>query len=445
MKIAVAGAGMLGLTLAHRLARAGHAVEIFEGGDHIGGLADAFDYGEFTWDRFYHCILPQDSALLSLIKDIGLEDQLRWNTTGTGYYGRGAFHDMNGNADFLRFPLLSLFDKFRLGLTVIRATRFADPYKLYSVTAEEWLTGLCGRRGYAVFWKPLLKAKFGPFHDQVAAVFIWATLKRLFGARSGSANKEKLGYVSGGYAVILARLQADLEAKGVKIHLRSPVARVLPRDGAPGCVVEAQGLPRAEFDQFYFTGATALARKVAAPEFLPHVDAMAKDYPTSASYLGVLCMTLVLSRPLTPYYVLNIGEEGTGLTGVIEMTNLVDRAAETKGRSLVYLPRYLGSDDPAFDLPDAGLSDEFIDKGLKRLFPDLKSGEIVGRHLHRARIVQPLPLARSGGPGVFAVPAPGGPFQILNTSMLRCATLNNNEVVGLVDEFLGKRAENPGA
>jgi hypothetical protein len=28
------------------------------------------------------------------------------------------------------------------------------------------------------------------------------------------------------------------------------------------------------------------------------------------------------------------------------------------------------------------------------------------------------------------------PFQILNTSMLTCATLNNNDVVGLVEEFV---------
>ena len=42
------------------------------------------DYGAFTWDRFYHVILPQDAHLLSLLGELGLEPDLRWKTTGTG-------------------------------------------------------------------------------------------------------------------------------------------------------------------------------------------------------------------------------------------------------------------------------------------------------------------------------------------------------------------------
>jgi protoporphyrinogen oxidase len=434
-KVGVVGAGMLGLTLAHRLSKAGHSVDLIEGGPQIGGLAVPHDYGEFVWDKYYHCILPQDQALIALLRELGLEGDLRWRTTGTGYYARNTFFNMNGNADFLRFPLLSLIDKFRLGMTVVRATRFSDPFKLYEITAEEWLTRLCGRNAYAVFWKPLLKAKFGPYHDQVAAVFIWATLKRLFGARGGGDNQEKLGYVSGGYARILGRMQESLVKAGVSVKLGTQVTRIAGEEG--GARIEWRGGAQ-KYDQVYFTAPTGVARKVAGSEFAPHVEKMGGDYPTSGSYLGVICMGLVLKKELMPYYVLNIGEEGTGLTGVIGMTNLVDSAAETKGRALTYLPRYLGSEDPAFESSDAEIESSFIDKGLKRLFKDLSASDIVGAHVHRARLVQPLPLARKGGGGVFAVPAGTKPFQILNTSMLRCATLNNNEVVGLVDEFLAK-------
>src|SRR4051812_35374972 len=85
MKVAVVGAGMLGLTLAHRLGKLGHEVQILEAGNGLGGLACAQDYGEFTWDRYYHCILPQDGKLIGLLKELGLEDDLRWRATGTGY------------------------------------------------------------------------------------------------------------------------------------------------------------------------------------------------------------------------------------------------------------------------------------------------------------------------------------------------------------------------
>ena len=47
---------------------------------------------------------------------------------------------MNGNRDFLAFPLLSLWEKARLAWVTIHARRFANPYELYSISAQDWLT-----------------------------------------------------------------------------------------------------------------------------------------------------------------------------------------------------------------------------------------------------------------------------------------------------------------
>jgi protoporphyrinogen oxidase len=439
MKIAVVGGGMLGLTLAHRLAKSGHRVELLEAEPRLGGLACSHDYGPFTWDRFYHCILPQDASLLALLEDLGLTSELRWTKTGTGYYADGTFHSMSNNRDFLRFPLLTLVDKARLGAAVIWATRFADPDALYEISAEKWLTKLCGERAYARFWQPLLKAKFGPFHDKVAAVFIYATLVRLFGARSATAGKESLGYVHGGYHRILDRFRERLETLGASIRTGTSVVSIEP-DGA-GCRLRSRGPDGTErtesVDQVFFTAPTRLARKVAAPAFLPHVEEIERAHPTSTTYLGVACLVLVLERPLTPYYVLNIGEPSVELTGLIEMTNLIDRGAETGGRSLVYLPRYMDSESSGFQESDASLRDAMVDRGIKRLFPDFDLSKAHYAGIHRARYVQPLPLVRDGRKSASEPAATlATPFQIVNTSMLRCATLNNNEVVALVDRVL---------
>jgi len=43
-------------------------------------------------------------------------------------------------------------------------------------------------------------------------------------------------------------------------------------------------------------------------------------------YLGVLCASLVLKRPLSGYYVTNITDSWAPFTAVIEMTALVDPA-----------------------------------------------------------------------------------------------------------------------
>jgi protoporphyrinogen oxidase len=461
MKTAVIGGGVLGLTLAYRLATARHQVDVLEAEPSLGGLAAAHDYGPFTWDRFYHCILPQDTALIGLLADLGLEQDLRWSRTGTGYYARGRMYDMNGNADFLRFPLLTLVDKGRLAAAVIYATRFANPNDLYRVSAEQWLMKICGRRAYTVFWQPLLKAKFGPFHDQVAAVFIYATLVRLFGARSKAAGAESLGYVSGGYRRILERFAEKVRASGGTIRTGTPVTSITeapaPSGGGPGARVEwrsrpdsagespgaagVQGRPPSAgvYDQVFFTAPTRLARKVAAAAFLPHVASVERDHPTSSHYLGVACLVLALEQPLTPYYVLNIGEPSIELTGLIEMTNLVDRMTETAGLSLLYLPRYMDSESKEFEGSDAALRDAMFERGLKRLFPSFDPAHARYAGVHRARYVQPLPLVRDGGgPEVDPTPALARPFQVLNTAMLRIATLNNNEVVALVDRFMSK-------
>jgi hypothetical protein len=164
------------------------------------------------------------------------------------------------------------------------------------------------------------------------------------------------------------------------------------------------------------------------------------------AYLGVACLVLALERPLTPYYVLNIGDPSIELTGLIEMTNLVDPDTETAGLSLVYLPRYMDSESPDFAVSDACLMSGMVDRGLKRLFPDFNPARARYCAVHRARYVQPLPLVRAGAGGDGGgEPGLERPFQIINTSMLRCATLNNNEVVALVDRFLTKNRAALGA
>lgn len=434
MKAAVVGGGVLGLTMALRLAQRGHSVTLYEAAPQLGGLACSQDYGAFTWDRFYHCILPQDDHLIGLLGELGLAAELRWRRTGTGYFAAGQMYDMSSNRDFLRFPLLRWRDKARLAALTLHAGRLRNPLSLYQVTARQWLTRICGRRAYEQFWRPLLKAKFGTFHDQVAAVFIWATVQRLFGARRGAANKEHLGYVRGGYQRILDHFVQQLGRLDARVRAGCAVQSI-ELSGARCRLQPAQG--EAElFDQVLFTAPTRLAREVADARLQAHAAAVEARYPTGQTYLGVACLVLTLRRPLTPYYVLNIGEEGTELTGLVEMTSLVDAEAETAGRALVYLPRYMSSDDPLFDAPDEAIVEPMLTRGLQRLFPDFSRDDAEYLGVHRARFVQPLPLVRQAPPTGDPLPRLERPFQIFNTSMLSCATLNNNEVVGLVDRFV---------
>jgi hypothetical protein len=78
-------------------------------------------------------------------------------------------------------------------------------------------------------------------------------------------------------------------------------------------------------------------------------------------------------------------------------------------------------------------------RGLKVMFPDLDSTEIESAHINRATKVQPLqvldysqlvPTAKTLHPDFF----------VLNTAQFSANTLNNNEVIRAVDEFVDAHA-----
>ena len=69
--LAIVGGGLLGLTLALRLAQRGYRVTLLEAADHVGGLADAWQLGDVTWDRHYHVTLLSDSHLRGILRRAG--------------------------------------------------------------------------------------------------------------------------------------------------------------------------------------------------------------------------------------------------------------------------------------------------------------------------------------------------------------------------------------
>src|SRR6185503_8037866 len=79
----------------------------------------------------------------------------------------------------------------------------------------------------------------------------------------------------------------------------------------------------------------------------------------SIRYLGIVCASLLLKRPLAEYYVTNITDAGLPFTAVIEMTTLVD-PAELDGNHLVYLPRYVGPGDEAWQWSDDEIRERFL-------------------------------------------------------------------------------------
>src|SRR6478735_8726304 len=97
----VVGGGMLGMTLAHRLAQQGQRVTLAEAAPQVGGLAAAWQLGDVIWDRHYHVTLLSDTSLRALLDEIGLEREMRWIETKTGFFSGGKFSPMSSPVEFL--------------------------------------------------------------------------------------------------------------------------------------------------------------------------------------------------------------------------------------------------------------------------------------------------------------------------------------------------------
>lgn len=426
MKIGIIGGGFMGLVLAQKLAGPGRSISVIERDHQLGGLATYHDYGDFFWDRFYHVILPSDSALVNFLKDIGLEKDLMWEKTYTGYYVNEKFYSISNNKEFLLFPPLGLISKFRLALTILIASRIKDWKKMEKQSIEEWLVKIGGRKTFEKFWKPLLLAKLGENYKRVSAVFIWTYIKRLFEARDTSANQEHMGYIRGGYKTAFDRLEEILPEQGVQVLTETTVEGIEP-DPNGGLIVHANGHAE-HFDKVIFTSPVNVLEKVASPELFD-VTGNSSD----VEYLGVICMVMATTKPITPFYVLNIADERVPFTGVIGMSTLVD-TEQTGGHYLTYFPKYVHSTDPNLRKSDEELAAWFLD-GVKLMYPDLKDEEIVNTYINRAVKVQPLQVLNYSS----IVPQARtlhSDFYVLNTSQFVNDTLNNNSVTQHVEKFV---------
>lgn len=423
--VGIIGAGITGLTAAYYLLREGVRVTILEAGSQPGGLSTHFNFGPFSWDKFYHCILTSDSALLQLIDDLGLTPNLRWTETKTGFFFNGRRYSMSSALDFLLFPPLTLWQKIRLGAGILYASRITDGRALEQSLASEWLIRIFGSENYRKMWGPLLKCKLGACREETSAAFIWTYISRYYSTRNKTASKkEQLGYVTGGYRTVFSTLLHQIAEMGGQVVTDAPVTELRTGGESDVHISTPKG-------HFHFDDVIATVPSRPFSEMTPELNQEYVHRLKHAKYLGILCFVLTVKKKLSPFYVLNLTDDHLPFTGVIEMTNLVS-TNETAGYHLVYLPKYTVPGDVLFEASEEELWKTFW-AGLKQVFPDLEETDIESRHLFRERLVQPVPVLRYSD----TVPAMRtnvkGVF-LANTTQLVNSNLNNNAMVKIAKQ-----------
>ncbi|HRE27085.1 MAG TPA: NAD(P)/FAD-dependent oxidoreductase [Anaerolineales bacterium] len=382
MQVGIVGGGIMGITLGYLLARRGVQVEIFEASPVLGGLAGPLHLPDgVAVDRFYHAILSSDASLMQLCQELGITDQLRFRETRTGFFHEGGLYSMNNLVEFLTFKPLGLIDRFRLGLTVLYAQLWNDWRKLEGEPVERWLIRASGRRTYEAIWGQMLKAKFDGAFADIPATWMWSRLVRTKSTRKGVNQKEMSGHLIGGYATLLKAMAERIEAAGGVVHLQTPVQEIVIEQGrARGIRVNGEIRP---YD--------AVAATVQVPLFqrlIPAADAAYRDFLGQTEYLGVVCPLLVLDRPLTGFWTLNITDLRVPFTGVIETTSYID-PQYVGGHHLVYIPKYTAPGSAWQTKSDEEIKATWIEN-LKLMFPDFDERRIRHFLVHRERYVEPL-------------------------------------------------------
>jgi protoporphyrinogen oxidase len=432
-RFVVVGGGVTGCVLAERIKQRSpeSSVTLLEGSSTLGGLSVRTEPDLIGWDRFYHVVTPQDGQLLDWLRRLGVADRLRWRGAHTGFYADGKLHRFDTPLDFLRFPPLDLLDKSRLAASILYASRVSDGAPLWNITAADWLRKIAGDTVYRKFWEPLLRAKLGSAHNDVAATFIWSTIRRLYATRQAEGRREAFGYISGGYAPVFAAAEQYLGKLGITVRKSAPVEQL---SNGPDGSTRLQFRDGGELlaDRVIYTGPSRALPTLGAG--LPIPESLL-ERAERLRYLGVLCMVLKLTRAFCPYYVLNLTDPGLPFTGVIGLTTLVD-PVETGGHHLVYLPRYLPDDDPDFAKPDEAFVEPFVAAleriGARRGF---RRDEILSTHLYRSRFVSPIAVL---GYDKLRLPIPlvPGRLYLLNTGRILGGTLNNSQMIDEAEQGL---------
>lgn len=374
MRYGIAGGGVLGLTVALRLAQAGTSVTVFERDHTMGGLAGSFEVGEGLWlEKFYHHLFRSDRHAIRLIEELGLGAQLRWHRPLTSVLRDGRVHQLDSPTSVLRFQPLSMPSRLRLAAGLAALRLMPSPALLDGRTAGQWMRRVMGRSVFEVVWEPLLRGKFGQAAEEVAMPWLWARLHD---------RTPALGYLDGGFHRLHTALADRILSLGERIVPGAEITAIRKRPDGRITIQLADGNIEA-FDRVVSTLPTAVTARVAAD-----LPASWRERHPLPHALGAHCLILSLDRRLTDAYWIGVNDPGLPFLAVVEHTNMLS-PADYGGRHLVYLGNYRPHDDPLFSMSTDEVLDAFT-VGIRVLAPGFDRSWVRDAWSFGAPFAQPI-------------------------------------------------------
>lgn len=376
-RVAVIGAGPMGLAAAYRAAVNGHSVDVFEAAPEPGGMAGHFDFDGVSLERFYHFVCKTDTPTFELLAELGIGDKMRWRTTSMGFVIQRKLFKWGDPFALLSFPYLTLLQKLRYGVFAFVCTRRDHWPSIENESAQKWILRWCGPDIFDRFWKPLFQYKFYEYADNISAAWIWMRIRRT-GRSRRNMFQEELGYIEGGSLTLINALIQGIKAHGGRVNLNEGAQRVLVESGRVNGIRTASRTVSA--DAVISTVPTPLV-----PSLVPDLPEEWKKRYEAIQNIGVICVIFKLRRSVSPHFWVNVSEPDIEIPGIIEFTNLRPLGQDT----IIYVPYYMPVTHKKFSWPDDILLKEAF-ACLQRVNPALIESDIGGTKVARLRYGQPI-------------------------------------------------------
>jgi protoporphyrinogen oxidase len=429
--IAIIGAGFTGLTAAYELAKQGFAVTIFEKSDDIGGLAGGFLLEGAPLEKAYHHLFRTDTDILSLLEELGMQDEIHWfpskigmivegSTQSTVQYENKPVNDhvtfkilpFNGVKDLLIYQPLPFFDRIRAGIVLFFLQKYSNWKTLISTTAMSWMTKWAGARVMTAIWGPLLSGKFANYASKVSMAWLWARIHTRANSRKSIFAKELLAYPRRGFISIaekLAEKTAEFQKlpKDQVVKTSARIEGISPANDTITITIEGKTLV---FDAVLSTiPQQAFTKLIATPALATD---LAKLASSPIDYLGAVVLTFSSPQSLSAQYWHNIIVKDAPFLVFLQHTNLVPRSWYNN-KNVYYIGVYLPQNHQYFTDPnctDNVIKDEWF-TFLNKLFPSFDPTQIsevrlfkfpFAQHVVDTTYPEEIPLYQTIYPHIFS-------------------------------------------
>ncbi|MBH8554954.1 15-cis-phytoene desaturase [Nostocaceae cyanobacterium CENA357] len=244
MRVAIAGAGLAGLSCAKYLTDAGHTPIVLESRDVLGGLVAAWKDSDGDWyETGLHAFFGAYPNMLQLLKELGIEDRLQWKEhtlifnqpEKPGTLSRFDVPDIpspfNVIASILRNKDMLTWEqkiRFAIGLlpAVVRGQKYVEDMDKYSFL--EWLERQgVGERVTSDVFIAACKALTFINPDEVSATILLTALNRFLQERYGS----KIAFLDGSPTERLCQPIVDyITERGGEVRLNAPLKEIVLND-----------------------------------------------------------------------------------------------------------------------------------------------------------------------------------------------------------------------